>query len=129
METITDSNTITGISGNTYSGHCVTNTDLNNNLYMSSGGSIGLGTTTPSAKLEITNNKIYKTMDKQVKVIVVKVTRFKKSGLIKTSEVINEGWLPRNSNMSIELQAVKHFQIPIADLDNILVKEVVTVNL
>jgi hypothetical protein len=129
METITDSNTITGISGNTYSGHCVTNTDLNNNLYMSSGGSIGLGTTTPSAKLEITNNKIYKTMEKQVKVIVVKVTRFKKSGLIKTSTVINEGWLARNSNMSLELQAVKHFQIPIADLDNILVKEVVTVNL
>jgi hypothetical protein len=129
METITDSNTITGISGNTYSGHCVTNTDLNSNLYMSSGGSIGLGTTTPSAKLEITNNKIYKTMEKQVKVIVVKVTRFKKSGLIKTSTVINEGWLARNSNMSLELQAVKHFQIPIADLDNILVKEVVTVNL
>ena len=126
METITDSNII---SGNTYSGHCVTNTDLNNNLYMSSGGSIGLGTTTPSAKLEITNNKIYKTMEKQVKVIVVKVTRFKKSGLIKTSTVINEGWLARNSNMSLELQAVKHFQIPIADLDNILVKEVVTVNL
>ena len=126
METITDSNII---SGNTYSGHCVTNTDLNNNLYISNDGGLGLGTTTPSAKLEITNNKIYKTMDKQVKVIVVKVTRFKKSGLIKTSEVINEGWLPRNSNMSIELQAVKHFQIPIADLDNILVKEVVTVNL
>ena len=129
METITDSNTITGISGNTYSGHCVTNTDLNNNLYISNDGGLGLGTTTPSAKLEITNNKIYKTMDKQVKVIVVKVTRFKKSGLIKTSEVINEGWLDRNSNMSIELQAVKHFQIPIADLDNILVKEVITVNL
>ena len=129
METITDSNTITGISGNTYSGHCVTNTDLNNNLYISNDGGLGLGTTTPSAKLEITNNKIYKTMDKQVKVIVVKVTRFKKSGLIKTSEVINEGWLARNSNMSIELQAVKHFQIPIADLDNILVKEVITVNL
>ena len=126
METNTESNII---SGNTYSGHCVTNTDLNNNLYMSSGGSIGLGTTTPSAKLEITNNKIYKTMEKQVKVIVVKVTRFKKSGLIKTSTVINEGWLARNSNMSLELQAVKHFQIPIADLDNILVKEVVTVNL
>jgi hypothetical protein len=129
METITDSNTITGISGNTYSGHCVTNTDLNNNLYISSGSSIGLGITNISGKLEITNNKIYKTMDKQVKVIVVKVTRFKKSGLIKTSEVINEGWLARNSNMSIELQAVKHFQIPIADLDNILVKEVITVNL
>ena len=127
METITDSNTITGISGNTYSGHCVTNTDLNNNLYISSGGNLGI--TTPSAKLEITNNKIYKTMEKQVKVIVVKVTRFKKSGLIKTSTVINEGWLARNSNMSLELQAVKHFQIPIADLDNILVKEVVTVNL
>ena len=129
METITDSNTITGISGNTYSGHCVTNTDLNNNLYISNDGGLGLGTTTPSAKLEITNNKIYKTMDKQVKVIVVKVTRFKKSGLIKTSTVINEGWLARNSNMSLELQAVKHFQIPIADLDNILVKEVITVNL
>ena len=129
METITDSNTITEMSGNTYSGHCVTNTDLNNNLYMSSGGSIGLGTTTPSTKLEITNNKIYKTMNKQVKVIVVHVTRFKKSGLIKSSVVTNEGWLPRNSNMSIELQAVKHFQIPIADLDNILVKEVITVNL
>jgi|TARA_R110002111_G_scaffold244047_1_gene306171 hypothetical protein len=125
METITDSNII---SGNTYSGHCVTNTDLNNNLYISSGG-LSLGTTSPSAKLEITNNKIYKTMEKQVKVIVVKVTRFKKSGLIKTSTVINEGWLARNSNMSLELQAVKHFQIPIADLDNILVKEVVTVNL
>ena len=126
METNTESNII---SGNTYSGHCVTNTDLNNNLYMSSGGSIGLGTTTPSTKLEITNNKIYKTMNKQVKVIVVKVTRFKKSGLIKTSEVINEGWLARNSNMSIELQAVKHFQIPIADLDSIIVKEVLTINL
>ena len=126
METITDSNII---SGNTYSGHCVTNTDLNNNLYISSGSSIGLGITNISGKLEITNNKIYKTMDKQVKVIVVKVTRFKKSGLIKTSEVINEGWLARNSNMSLELQAVKHFQIPIADLDNILVKEVITVNL
>ena len=115
------------ISGNTYSGHCLTNTDLNNNLYISSGGNLGI--TTPSAKLEITNNKIYKTIEKQVKVIVVKVTRFKKSGLIKTSTVINEGWLARNSNMSLELQAVKHFQIPIADLDNILVKEVVTVNL
>ena len=126
METITD---INSISGNTYSGHCVTNTDLNNNLYISNDGGLGLGTTTPSARLEITNNKIYKTMDKQVKVIVVKVTRFKKSGLIKTSEVINEGWLARNSNMSIELQAVKHFQIPIADLDNILVKEVLTINL
>ena len=126
METNTESNII---SGNTYSGHCVTNTDLNSNLYISSGGSIGLGITNISEKLEITNNKIYKTMDKQVKVIVVKVTRFKKSGLIKTSEVINEGWLARNSNMSIELQAVKHFQIPIADLDNILVKEVITVNL
>ena len=126
METNTESNII---SGNTYSGHCVTNTDLNNNLYISSGGSIGLGTTTPSTKLEITNNKIYKTMDKQVKVIVVKVTRFKKSGLIKTSEVINEGWLPRNSNMSIELQAVKAFKIPIAELDNIIVKEVLSINL
>ena len=126
METITDSNII---SGNTYSGHCLTNTDLNNNLYISSGDGIGLGTANISGKLEITNNKIYKTMDKQVKVIVVKVTRFKKSGLIKTSTVINEGWLARNSNMSLELQAVKHFQIPIADLDNILVKEVVTVNL
>ena len=126
METNTESNII---SGNTYSGHCVTNTDLNNNLYISNDGGLGLGTTSPSARLEITNNKIYKTMDKQVKVIVVKVTRFKKSGLIKTSEVINEGWLARNSNMSIELQAVKHFQIPIADLDNILVKEVITVNL
>ena len=129
METITDSNTITGISGNTYSGHCVTNTDLNNNLYISNDGGLGLGTTSPSARLEITNNKIYKTMDKQVKVIVVKVTRFKKSGLIKTSVVINEGWLPRNSNMSIELQAVKAFKIPIAELDNIIVKEVITVNL
>ena len=129
METITDSNTIIGISGNTYSGHCVTNTDLNNNLYISNDGGLGLGTTSPSARLEITNNKIYKTMDKQVKVIVVKVTRFKKSGLIKTSEVINEGWLPRNSNMSIELQAVKAFKIPIAELGNIIVKEVITVNL
>ena len=126
METNTESNII---SGNTYSGHCVTNTDLNNTLYLTNDGGLSLGTTSPSAKLEITNNKIYKTMDKQVKVIVVKVTRFKKSGLIKTSEVINEGWLARNSNMSIELQAVKHFQIPIADLDNILVKEVITVNL
>ena len=126
METITDSNII---SGNTYSGHCLTNTDLNNNLYISSGDGIGLRTANISGKLEITNNKIYKTMDKQVKVIVVKVTRFKKSGLIKTSTVINEGWLARNSNMSLELQAVKHFQIPIVDLDNILVKEVVTVNL
>ena len=126
METITD---INSISGNTYSGHCVTNTDLNNTLYLTNDGGLSLGTTSPSTKLEITNNKIYKTMDKQVKVIVVKVTRFKKSGLIKTSEVINEGWLARNSNMSIELQAVKHFQIPIADLDNILVKEVITVNL
>ena len=126
METNTESNII---SGNTYSGHCLTNTDLNNNLYISSGSSIGLGITNISGKLEITNNKIYKTMDKQVKVIVVKVTRFKKSGLIKTSTVINEGWLARNSNMSLELQAVKHFQIPIADLDNILVKEVITVNL
>ena len=129
METITDSNTIIGISGNTYSGHCVTNTDLNNNLYISNDGGLGLGTTSPSARLEITNNKIYKTMDKQVKVIVVKVTRFKKSGLIKTSEVINEGWLPRNSNMSIELQAVKAFKIPIAELDNIIVKEVISINL
>tara|TARA_B110000503_G_C7080515_1_gene384934 strand:+ start:444 stop:833 length:390 start_codon:yes stop_codon:yes gene_type:complete len=129
METITDSNTITGISGNTYSGHCVTNTDLNNNLYISNDGGLGLGTTSSLERLEITNNKIYKTMDKQVKVIVVKVTRFKKSGLIKTSEVINEGWLPRNSNMSIELQAVKAFKIPIAELDNIIVKEVITVNL
>ena len=126
METITD---INSISGNTYSGHCVTNTDLNNNLYISNDGGLGLGTTTPSARLEITNNKIYKTMDKQVKVIVVKVTRFKKSGLIKTSEVINEGWLPRNSNMSIELQAVKAFKIPIAELDNIIVKEVLSINL
>ena len=126
METNTESNII---SGNTYSGHCVTNTDLNNTLYLTNDGGLSLGTTSPSTKLEITNNKIYKTMDKQVKVIVVKVTRFKKSGLIKTSEVINEGWLARNSNMSIELQAVKHFQIPIADLDNILVKEVITVNL
>ena len=129
METITDSNTITGISGNTYSGHCVTNTDLNNNLYISNDGGLGLGTTSPSARLEITNNKIYKTMDKQVKVIVVKVTRFKKSGLIKTSEVINEGWLPRNSNMSIELQAVKAFKIPMEELDSIIVKEVISINL
>ena len=126
METNTESNII---SGNTYSGHCVTNTDLNNTLYLTNDGCLSLGTTSPSTKLEITNNKIYKTMNKQVKVIVVKVTRFKKSGLIKTSTVINEGWLARNSNMSLELQAVKHFQIPIADLDNILVKEVVTVNL
>jgi hypothetical protein len=129
METITDSNTITGISGNTYSGHCVTNTDLNNNLYISNDGGLGLGTTSPSARLEITNNKIYKTMDKQVKVIVVKVTRFKKSGLIKTSVVTNEGWLPRNSNMSIELQAVKAFKIPMEELDNIIVKEILTINL
>jgi len=129
METITDSNTITGISGNTYSGHCVTNTDLNNNLYISNDGGLGLGTTSPSARLEITNNKIYKTMDKQVKVIVVKVTRFKKSGLIKTSVVINEGWLPRNSNMSIELQAVKAFKIPMEELDSIIVKEVISINL
>tara|TARA_B110000285_G_scaffold79029_1_gene91028 strand:+ start:2802 stop:3191 length:390 start_codon:yes stop_codon:yes gene_type:complete len=129
METITDSNTIIGISGNTYSGHCVTNTDLNNNLYISNDGGLGLGTTSPSARLEITNNKIYKTMDKQVKVIVVKVTRFKKSGLIKTSEVINEGWLPRNSNMSIELQAVKAFKIPMEELDSIIVKEVISINL
>mgnify|MGYP003644321194 FL=1 len=126
METNTESNII---SGNTYSGHCVTNTDLNNNLYLTNDGGLSLGTTSPSTKLEITNNKIYKTMNKQVKVIVVKVTRFKKSGLIKTSEVINEGWLARNSNMSIELQAVKHFQIPIADLDSIIVKEVLTINL
>tara|TARA_B110000967_G_C18440476_1_gene342976 strand:+ start:83 stop:472 length:390 start_codon:yes stop_codon:yes gene_type:complete len=129
METITDSNTITGISGNTYSGHCLTNTDLNNNLYISNDGGLGLGTTSPSARLEITNNKIYKTMDKQVKVIVVKVTRFKKSGLIKTSVVINEGWLPRNSNMSIELQAVKAFKIPMEELDSIIVKEVISINL
>ena len=129
METITDSNTITGISGNTYSGHCVTNTDLNNTLYLTNDGGLSLGTTSPSAKLEITNNKIYKTMDKQVKVIVVKVTRFKKSGLIKTSVVINEGWLPRNSNMSIELQAVKAFKIPMEELDSIIVKEVISINL
>ena len=126
METNTESNII---SGNTYSGHCVTNTDLNNTLYLTNDGSVGLGTTTPSAKLEITNNKIYKTMNKQVKVIVVHVTRFKKSGLIKTSVVTNEGWLPRNSNMSIELQAVKAFKIPIAELDNIIVKEVLSINL
>ena len=127
METNTESNII---SGNTsYSGHCLTNTDLNNNLYISSGDGIGLRTANISGKLEITNNKIYKTMDKQVKVIVVKVTRFKKSGLIKTSEVINEGWLARNSNMSIELQAVKAFKIPIAELDNIIVKEVLSINL
>ena len=122
METITESNII---SGNTYSGHCVTNTDLNS----SSGGWVGLGTTTPSAKLEITNNKIYKTMEKQVKVIVVHVTRFKKSGLIKTSVVTNEGWLPRNANMSIELQAVKAFKIPMEELDSIIVKEVISINL
>ena len=129
METITDSNTITEMSGNTYSGHCVTNTDLNNTLYLTNDGGLSLGTTSPSTKLEITNNKIYKTMNKQVKVIVVHVTRFKKSGLIKSSVVTNEGWLPRNSNMSIELQAVKAFKIPIAELDNIIVKEVLSINL
>ena len=98
-----------------------------NDMSLGSGGGLSIGNTNPTSKLYITDNKIYKTMNNQAKVIVIKVTKFKKSGLIKTSEVINEGWLAKKPNISLELQAIKAFKIPVDDLDNIIIKEVLTV--
>ncbi len=104
------------------------NTVTSNTVYLdSNSGHCGLGTTPPTSKLHVTDNKIYKTMNNQAKVIVIKVTKFKKSGLIKTSEVINEGWLAKKPNISLELQAIKAFKIPVDDLDNIIIKEVLTI--
>ena len=91
-------------------------------------GGFSIGTTAPTTKLKIADNKIYKTMSNQIKVIVIKVTKFKKSGLIKTSEVINEGWLTKEPNISLELQVVKAFKIPVDDLDNIIIKEILRVD-
>ena len=91
-------------------------------------GGFSIGNTAPTTKLKITGNKIYKTMSNQIKVIVIKVTKFKKSGLIKTSEVINEGWLTKKPNISLELQVVKAFKIPVDDLDNIIIKEILRVD-
>ena len=78
---------------------------------------------------ELKNLTKIKEMNIQIKVIVIKVTKFKKSGLIKTSEVINEGWLTKEPNISLELQAVKAFKIPVDDLDNIIIKEILRVDL
>ena len=91
-------------------------------------GGFSIGTIVPTTKLKITDNKVYKTMSNKIKVIVIKVTKFKKSGLIKTSEVINEGWLTKEPNISLELQAVKAFKIPVDDLDNIIIKETLRVD-
>ena len=77
---------------------------------------------------ELKNLTKIKEMHTQIKVVVIKVTKFKKSGLIKTSEVINEGWLTKEPNISLELQAVKAFKIPVDDLDNIIIKEILRVD-
>ena len=79
---------------------------------------------------ELKNLTKIKEMHRQIKVVVIKVEK-KQNGLIKSTKVIQEGWMERrlDSDISMELQAVKHFKIPIEDLDNIIIRKVISIDI
>jgi hypothetical protein len=117
-------NTITSATAATIS--ATNNIDLLPSPYMYGNG------TSSANNFEVTNIQLIPkttTMITTVKVVVVKVTRFKKSKLIKTSEVIKEGWITKDPSISLELQVYKHFDLPVADLDSIIIKEVLSFNI
>jgi hypothetical protein len=79
---------------------------------------------------ELKNLTKIKEMHTQIKVVVIKVEK-KKNGLIKSTKVVQEGWMERrlDSGISMEMQAVKHFKIPIEDLDNIIIRKVISIDI
>lgn len=79
---------------------------------------------------ELKNLTKIKEMHTQIKVVVIKVEK-KQNGLIKSTKVVQEGWMERrlDSGISMELQAVKHFKIPIEDLDNIIIRKVISIDI
>ena len=79
---------------------------------------------------ELKNLTKIKEMHTQIKVVVIKVEK-KQNGLIKSTKVIQEGWMERrlDSGISMEFQAVKHFKIPIEDLDNIIIRKVISIDI
>lgn len=103
------------------------------------------GTTTPSVKLEIqTENTTVETydyitgsqyitsnhpnMEKQIKVAVF-LTEIENNKII-SSKFLKEGWIRKpHTNANLNLLAVKEFKIPLDDLDKIVVKEILSINL
>jgi len=101
-------------------------------MYNNFTGNVGLGTSPPSAKLHINNPIISQSMNNQnqIKVAIFKIEKVENKVI--SSEMIHEGWLDRTNNegcMSIDLQAAKEFNISYDDLDKIVVKVILRVEL
>ena len=107
------------------------NSELNL-MYNGTNGSVGLGTSSPNEKLHINNTIISQPMNNQnqIKVAIFKIEKVEDQ--IISSEMIHEGWLDRTNKegyMSIDLQAAKEFNISYDDLDKIVVKVILRVEL
>ena len=78
----------------------------------------------------LVNQMIMDKSEEMIPLDVIKVEK-KQNGLIKSTKVIQEGWMERrlDSDISMELQAVKHFKIPIEDLDNIIIRKVISIDI
>lgn len=103
------------------------------------------GTTTPNIKLEvqtdyttlgtydyitssqyITSN--HPNMEKQIKVAVF-LTEVENNEII-SSKFLKEGWIRKpHTNANLDLLAVKRFNLSLNDLDKIVVKEILSINL
>ena len=108
---------------------------INNGSYLinnDTATNVGLGTSCPSAKLHINNPIISQPMNNQnqIKVAIFKIEKVENKVI--SSEMIHEGWLDRTNKegcMSIDLQAAKEFKISYDDLDKIVVKVILRVEL
>jgi hypothetical protein len=121
-------------------GNTTTCTNINSGSYLTykgtpvinPAGNVGLGTSPPTEKLHINNTINLQTMNNQnqIKVAIFKVEKVENKVI--SSEMIHEGWLDRTNKegcMSIDLQAAKEFNISYDDLDKIVVKVILRVEL
>jgi hypothetical protein len=121
-------------------GNTTTCTNINSGSYLTykgtpvinPAGNVGLGTSPPTEKLHINNTINLQPMNNQnqIKVAIFKVEKVENKVI--SSEMIHEGWLDRTNKegcMSIDLQAAKEFNISYDDLDKIVVKVILRVEL
>ena len=121
-------------------GNTTTCTNINSGSYLTykgtpvinPAGNVGLGTSPPTEKLHINNTINLQTMNNQnqIKVAIFKIEKVENKVI--SSEMIHEGWLDRTNKegcMSIDLQAAKEFNISYDDLDKIVVKVILRVEL
>jgi hypothetical protein len=110
-------------------------TNINSGSFLTYNGTatnVGLGTSCPSEKLHINNTINSQPMNNQnqIKVAIFKIEKVENKVI--SSEMIHEGWLDRTNKegcMSIDLQAAKEFNISYDDLDKIVVKVILRVEL